>query len=160
VPIASTSLCNEVSAVLWWERDLLDGLTFTLEVQRLVLLPGRDRWLARASRGVEESLDRLRQAELVRAVRVARLALELDLDPSPSLRVVVAALNEPWNEVFAGHLQALREATGEVRRLADHNRLQLDGAATASFTAPGWLDLGPPRTPPEGEVLPSSDRGR
>jgi len=40
---------HELSALLWRERELLDVLQFTLEVEQLLLTTGNTRWLNRAS---------------------------------------------------------------------------------------------------------------
>ena len=48
---------NELSAVLWRERELLELLTFKLEEEQLLLAAGRSRWVSHASREVEQVLD-------------------------------------------------------------------------------------------------------
>ena len=40
---------HELSALLWRERELLDVLQFTLEVEQLLLTAGNTRWLNGAS---------------------------------------------------------------------------------------------------------------
>jgi hypothetical protein len=116
---------DSVSAVLGRELDLLDGLTFGLEMQRVVLCAGNDRWLPRACREVERSLDELRQADLVRAIHVSNLALDIGLGSGPSLRDITDAVGEPWKGIFAGQHHAFVVTVGEVRRLAWHNRTRL-----------------------------------
>jgi hypothetical protein len=138
---------NEVSAVLWEERGLLDGLAFTLEMQRLVLLPGNGRWVPRVCREVELSLERLRPAQLARAVLVEDLASDLGLGPSPTLRVIVEAAEEPWREIFTAHRRAFLDLTAEVVRLAEHNRMWLGKSRATFLTASGWLFSGPSGDP-------------
>jgi hypothetical protein len=125
MPPASNVVFYEVSTVLWRERELLDGLAFSLEMQRLVLVPGDNRWLPRACREVELALDRLRPAQFARVASVDKLARWLDLEPAPTLRGIIDAVAEPWKEIFAAHRRAFLELTGEVVRLAEHNRVWL-----------------------------------
>ena len=49
---------EDLSSVLWRERDLLELLLFKLEVEQLVLTSGRTHWLAVAAREVETVLAR------------------------------------------------------------------------------------------------------
>jgi hypothetical protein len=77
---------NEVSTILWRERQLLELLLFKLEEEQLLLAAGRTRWLAHATREVESVLEELKHAELARAVEVARVAEELGITGESSLR--------------------------------------------------------------------------
>ncbi len=133
---------NDVSTVLWEERELLDGLAFTLEMQRLVLLPGHDRWVARVCREVELSLDRLRPAQLARTVHVRHLADQLGFDDSPSLRVIAEVAEEPWNDIFSSHRRAFLELSGEIHRLAEQNREWLAKSQASSVAASTRLFAG------------------
>ena len=54
---------NELSAVLWRERELLELLTFKLEEEQLLLTAGKSRWIEHATREVEQVLERLRSAD-------------------------------------------------------------------------------------------------
>ena len=47
---------SDVSNILWRERQLLELLVFKLEEEQLVLAAGRTRWLAHATREVENVL--------------------------------------------------------------------------------------------------------
>ena len=82
-------MLNEVSTVLWRERQLLELLVFKLEEEQLLLNAGKARWVNHASREVEIVLDQLRAAELLRAVKVEAAAEELGLAflPGPALAV-------------------------------------------------------------------------
>jgi hypothetical protein len=111
--------------VLGRELDLLEGLAFRLEMQRLVLRDRSDRWLPRACCEIEVSLDQLRWAELIRAVHVGNLARELGLAAAPDLQRLIAAVGEPWKEIFEDHRRAFLDVTGEIRRLAWRNRAGL-----------------------------------
>jgi hypothetical protein len=138
---------NEVSTALWEERGLLDGLAFTLEMQRLVLLPGNGRWVPRVCREVELSLDRLRPAQLARAILIEDLGIDLGLGSSPTLRVLVETAEEPWREIFTAHRRAFLDLTAEVLRLAEHNRMWLAKSRDSFLAASGWLFFGPSGDP-------------
>ena len=71
----------EVSSTLWRQRELLELLLFKLEEEQVLLTSGRTRWLARATREVEVVLEEIRRAELLRAVQVDEVAVELGLEP-------------------------------------------------------------------------------
>jgi hypothetical protein len=65
---------NELSALLWRERELLELLIFKLEEEQLLLMSGKSRWLQHATREVEQVLNLVREAGLGRSVEVAALA--------------------------------------------------------------------------------------
>lgn len=70
---------NELSTVLWRERELLETLLFKLEEEELILASGRTRWIGRATREVEHVLDQIRGVELGRAVEADDAAREVGL---------------------------------------------------------------------------------
>ena len=137
---------NEVSTVLWRERQLLELLVFKLEEEQLLLNAGKARWVNHASREVEIVLDQLRAAELLRAVKVEGAAIELGLPSYPGLRSLSQAAPEPWSSIFARHRQAFLELTSEVRDLSERNRHLLAKGRDAAREALNWLtgNAGPP----------------
>ena len=72
---------NELSGVLWRERQLLELLLFKLEEEQLILTSGRTQWLGHATREVESVLDQIRTAELGRAMEAEEAARQLGLEP-------------------------------------------------------------------------------
>jgi hypothetical protein len=130
----------DVSNILWRERQLLELLLFKLEEEQLVLSSGRSRWLAHATREVELVLEQVKTAELARAVEVAGLGVELGVGAEPSLRDLIAAAPEPWNNLFDQHRQAFQAAAHEIQSLADHNREMLARGHKAATEALKWLD--------------------
>ena len=71
---------EDLSSILWRERDLLELLLFKLEVEQLVLTSGRTHWLAhRRPRGGDACSQEIRDVELLRAVAVDAAAAELGL---------------------------------------------------------------------------------
>lgn len=130
---------NDVSTVLWRERQLLELLVFKLEEEQLLLSAGKARWVNHASREVEIVLDQLRSAELLRAVKVEAAAIELNMGSYPGLRSLAEASPEPWASIFARHRQAFLELTGEVRDLSERNRHLLAKGRDAAREALSWL---------------------
>ena len=113
---------NELSALLWRERELLELLLFKLEEEQLLLTAGRSRWIQHATREVEQVMERLRAAGLARSVEVAALALEWSTTEDASLRDLVAgAPDGPWSDIFSAHLHAMTTVTAEIKRVRDAN---------------------------------------
>ena len=85
---------EDLSLILWRERELLDTLLYKLEIEQLVLAGGRNRWLPSAAREVETVLDSIRETELLRAVAADEAAARLGLSSNPSLRALAEAVDE------------------------------------------------------------------
>ncbi|MCU4183720.1 flagellar protein FlgN [Acidiferrimicrobium sp. IK] len=138
---------QELSSLLWCERQVLDRLEFKLIAEQLVLRSGQVRWLSRASDEVAAVLDEIRSAELSRAVAFAALARELGVADLPPLRELIDRLNDPWPDIFRAHRRALAAQTAELGRLAEETRslLALDSnlvaAALEDLDASMALDL-------------------
>jgi flagellar biosynthesis/type III secretory pathway chaperone len=124
---------NELSAVLWRERELLELLTFKLEEEQLLLTAGKSRWIEHATREVEQVLERLRTAGLERTVEVAVVAEEWGTDGETPLRELVAhAPDGPWADIFTSHLRAMTELTTQIKQLRDENEQFLRAAARST----------------------------
>jgi len=124
---------NELSALLWRERELLDLLVFKLEEEQLLLQGGKARWLQHATREVEQVLALVREAGLGRAVEVAALGLDWGTDEDATLReLVMSAPAGPWADIFAAHLKAMNELTGQIMELRDTNERFLRAAARST----------------------------
>lgn len=133
---------GEISNILWRERQLLELLVFKLEEEQLVLASGRSRWLTHATREVEMVLDQIKEAELVRAVAVARAGIELGLGPNPSLRALAGAVDAPWQSIFDQHRRAFLSVSQEIQALAELNRELLARGQRATHEALAWLTDG------------------
>lgn len=113
---------NELSAVLWRERELLELLLFKLEEEQLLLAAGKSRWVGHASREVEQVMNRLREIALARSVEVADLSTEWDCSDDATLREIIAAAPAgPWQDIFSAHLSAMGDLTAQIRELRDVN---------------------------------------
>jgi flagellar biosynthesis/type III secretory pathway chaperone len=114
---------NELSRVLWQQRQDLDRLLFRVEVQQMLLIAGRDRWVAAAAADVEAVMDSIRHREIHRAVVVTAAARELGIDrPDPSLRELAEVVPDPWGSILNDHRQAFLTLTGEIEQCTRHNR--------------------------------------
>lgn len=124
---------QDLSARLWYERELLDLLTFKLEEEQLVLTAGRTRWLSHATREVEQVLERLRAAGLERAAAAAAVAHAWELPDDASLRDLAdGAPDAAWAEILTAHLAAMTDQTATIRALRDANSQFLRAAARST----------------------------
>ncbi len=116
----------ELSAALWRERELLDGLVYALEVEHLLLTAGRTHRLDRASRDVERVLGGVRDAGLTRAVAVAAVADAWAAPADATLRRLIEhSPDAAWREVLVEHLEALTRLTGQIAELREANSSHL-----------------------------------
>jgi hypothetical protein len=113
---------NELSTVLWRERELLEMLLFKLEEEELVLASGRTRWLGRATREVEAVLDQIRGIELGRAIEADDAAREVGLLEGTGLLELAKAAPTPWNDLLRSHHVALTDITAQIDAIAHSNR--------------------------------------
>ena len=113
---------EDLSSVLWREREQLETLLFKLEVEQLVLATGRTRWLPSAAREIEEILDAVREIELLRAIAADAVAADLGLEPNPSLSDIAEASPEPWRTIWLDHRETFTSVVAEVTAMAQNNR--------------------------------------
>ncbi len=135
---------SDVSNILWRERQLLELLVFKLEEEQLVLAAGRSRWLAYATREVENVLAEIKRVELERAVQVADAGRELGLSGSPTLRELAGLTSPPWDGIFAEHRRALLALAQEIDSITKSNRELLQRghqAAREAIAAMGEIDI-------------------
>jgi flagellar biosynthesis/type III secretory pathway chaperone len=126
---------EDLSTVLWKERELLELLLFKIEEEQLVLASGRTRWLAHATREVEVVLAEIREHELLRAIQVHELATASGFSSTPSLTALAGRAPEPWGELLLAHRQAFLALTAEISSIAEANRDLLAAGAKATREA-------------------------
>ncbi len=113
---------QELTSLLWRERELLDVLIFKLDEEHLILQSGKTKWLDHATREVEHVLQRLRAASLERTAAAASVASQWGLDESAGLQEIAAAAHDgPWGEILSAHFVALTSQVEQVRGLRDDN---------------------------------------
>lgn len=124
---------NELSSLLWKERELLDVLTYKLETEQLLLTAGKSRWLQYATAEVEAVLEQLRLAGLARAVAVSATATLWGFPEDASLgEIAASAPAGPWGEIMQAHLAALNLQTRAIRALRDSNEQFLRAASRSA----------------------------
>jgi hypothetical protein len=122
---------ENLSSLLWRERDLLELLLFKLEVEQLVLTGGRSHWLPVAAREIEAVLEDIRDVELLRVVCVDAVAAELGLGPAPSLLEIAEHSGEPWRAIWLDHREAFTTVATSITEMSQSNRVLL----TAGYQA-------------------------
>jgi hypothetical protein len=135
---------SDVSNILWRERQLLELLVFKLEEEQLVLAAGRTRWLAHATREVENVIAEIKRVELERAMSVADAGRELGLSGSPTLRELSALTAPPWDGIFVEHRRALLTLAQEIDAITKSNRELLQRghqAAREAMAALGEINI-------------------
>lgn len=124
---------NELSALLWRERELLELLIFKLEEEQLLLRNGKSRWLQHATREVEQVMNLVREAGLSRSVEVSAMAANWGTSEDATLRELVAhAPAGPWGEILAAHLTAMIDLAAQIKELRDVNVEFLRAAARST----------------------------
>jgi flagellar biosynthesis/type III secretory pathway chaperone len=147
---------QELSSVLWRERELLDMLLFKLEEEQLLLAAGRTRWLPHAAREVESILENVRETELLRAVVADAAADSLGLASNPSLRALAEAADEPWRTILLDHRDAFASVAAQVSDMADTNRELLTAGYQAAQATLLSMSEGPGTYGADGSTV--SDR--
>lgn len=124
---------NDLSNLLWRERELLELLVFKLEEEQLLLTAGRSRWLPQATREVEAVLARIRLAGVERAVEASGVAIEWGLPEDATLRrLAQAAPSDTWRDILEAHLAALTTLTVQITEVRDTNLTYLRAATRAT----------------------------
>lgn len=113
---------DELSRVLWTQRELIDVLQYRLEVQRLMLIASRPDRLSMALSEVESAMAAIREVETARDAIVRRCAEFLGLAPNATITQLRNAAPEPWHTLLAEHQEALLAQVAETERLAATNR--------------------------------------
>ena len=136
---------NDLSTLLWRERELLDLLVFKLEEEQLLLTAGRSKWLHHATREVEAVLAHLRTAGIERTVEASACAIEWGLPEDATLRQLVeGAPDEVWREVLQSHLTALTALTAQIADVRDTNLTYLRAATRATQETLATVGTGAP----------------
>lgn len=115
-------LLGDLSHVLWRLRDLSGLLVYRLEVQQLVLVSGRHRWVDLATEDVERAIEAISREEEARVSTVAQLAPLLRTPADASLRDLCEAAPSPWDLVLAEHQSEFLVLCAEAEEAARGNR--------------------------------------
>ena len=143
---------EDLSSVLWRERELLELLLFKVEVEQLVLAGGRTRWLPIAAKEIETVLEQIREIELFRAVEVDAVAEELGLEPNPSLRDIADRSREPWRAIWLDHRDAFMTVAAQITDMSESNRALLTAGYQAAQATLLSMTEGPGTYAADGSV--------
>lgn len=131
---------DELSTILWQERQLLELLLFKLEAEQLFLAAGASRWIPHATHEVETVLDELRSFEVMRAANVQNIGRQLGFGSEPPrLAQLADRAPAPWNRIFGEHRTAFLALAAEVNAAATANRNLLNRAQQATSDTLAWL---------------------
>lgn len=128
---ATLAALSGLSAGLWRIQELLELLTYKLEVQNVLIETGRSRWMGRSTREIELVLTQMREAELMRAVEAGPVCEALGLSPDTPLSEIALAAPAPWNQVLDEHRASLTAATSELSLLSRSNSDMLEASYQA-----------------------------
>lgn len=122
---------SDLSAGLWRIQELLELLTYKLEVQQVLIETGRARWMGRSTREIDIVLQEMRETELMRAVDAGPVCDALGLPADTPLSEIAAAAPVPWDSVLAEHRATLTKATSELAALSRSNGDMLEASYRA-----------------------------
>ena len=127
---------NELSTLLWREREQLELLMFKLEEEQLLLTSGKSKWLPYATREVEQVLARLRKTGIERTVEASAVAMEWGIGDEATLRELVDhSPSDAWRDILSSHLNALTALTHQIASVRDTNLQYLRAATRATQEA-------------------------
>jgi len=128
---AATTALSNLSAGLWRIQELLELLTYRLEVQHVLIETGRTRWMGRSTREIEIVIGEMREAELMRSVDAGPVCEVLGLPEDTPLSEIAAAAPPPWDDVLDEHRDALTRTTQELSQLSRSNSAMLEASYRA-----------------------------
>jgi hypothetical protein len=131
---------EELSNLLWKERQLLELLAFKLATEQLLLGAGEGRFLHLAAREVEQVLGAVHETEILRAAVADGVGAELGLGSNPSLRALCDRAPAPWGTILEDHRVAFLALTDTIQSAANTNRELLLRAQQATKDALAWFD--------------------
>ncbi|MGA7204722.1 MAG: flagellar export chaperone FlgN [Specibacter sp.] len=113
---------EELTTLLWRERELLDLLVFKLEEEHLVLTSGKTRWLENATREVGHVMEKLRATSLERTAVASAVAASWGKpEDAGLLDLADAAPAGPWADILTEHHRCMHLQVEQVRSLRDTN---------------------------------------
>ena len=123
---------NDLSTLLWREREVLELLLYKLQTQQLMLTTGRTEWLAVAAREVDAVVEVLGQAELRRAIEVEEVGREFNLGSQPSLRTIARTAPQPWSDILMEHHKAFLDLASRIETAGSANKELVRSAQSAA----------------------------
>lgn len=152
---------DELSALLWRERELLEELLFRLDVEQLLLVSGKTRWLNRATDEIEQTSEKIRGVGLARAVEVEAVAEKIGAPSNASLADLIEhAPDGPWEEILRAHQVAYLELTAQIQALKETNEQLLRAANRATQETLASMDAAAHTYDARGFAAAGTERSR
>lgn len=123
---------DELSRSLWLLREQMEQLVCALEIQQLILLHNRVRWLPMVSENVEHIVDDIRRSEADRIAASRRVCRLYGLHDDSSLSELVRVADEPHATAWRQSRLQLLGLQTELDELARENRELTRRGATAA----------------------------
>ena len=114
--------CDQLSRHLWLLREQMEQVVCALEIQQLVLLNQRLRWLPMVSENVEHIIDDIRRTEAERISVSRRVSRQLGLHDDASLSDLIRAVDEPYAASWRSTRLQLVGLHAEMSELSSENR--------------------------------------
>lgn len=114
---------QELSDILWHERDVLELLLFKLTTEQLLLTSGHTRYLHLASQEIAKVTDGLTELGLAQQVQAAAVARQWGAPQEATLTQLIdhAPPEGPWGQILTDHRDALVQVTSQIQRIRDAN---------------------------------------
>ena len=114
---------QRLAETLWEERHVVEQLLYRLTCAKLLLATDQQRFVPNAIDEVEQTVDRLRQVELLREGVGQEVAMSLSVGrDSLSLADLATDAPAPWNDVFNDHRKAFLALAEEIEATTAANR--------------------------------------
>lgn len=113
---------DELSRLLYKQRELIGLLGYRLEVQQLLLTAARADRLQLALDDVETVMSEIRRVERNRDLVVRECAQAMGLPDTTTLSMLKEHAPEPWSSAFAEHQAALLGLVAATESTAATNR--------------------------------------
>lgn len=123
-------LLAELNHLLWRHRSFLTDLVYRLEVQQLLLVNDRGRWLPLSNEEVERGIEQVQRGDEAQRRLSAEIAAMLPLPADPTLGQICAAAPSPWDSVLGEHRAAFLALVAQAEEVSRENR-ELLGAGLA-----------------------------
>jgi hypothetical protein len=114
-------LLGELNQLLWRERDVLDDVLYRLEVQQLLLVEQRDRWVDRSVDDLERALGRVERYQRMHRDLLDELSAYLPVHADSTLSEVAAIAPSPWDDILEEQQAALLVLITEIEATSRDN---------------------------------------
>lgn len=126
-------LLGELNQLLWREREVLEDVLYRLQVQQLLLVDGRDRWMDRSVEDLERALGRVERYQRMHRELLDDISDHLPVNADSTLSEIVAVTPSPWDDIFEEQQAAVLIIISEIEAASrDNHGLARQGLFHAS----------------------------